>query len=246
MKIKYLIIIAVFTYQTSHSQNVVAELKHFYNNAPLDCYIDKIKKNINEECMLKNQGLSLFRIPPLDEINLNKDNTVFMLAVQFVNTETFNFSDDIYNYISIDSSRVFTLACVDHKKNVHAFANFFGGIYTYYDIKRDDPSVSNLSKKRLSRVILNITKQNPELILYCHSLEGWNDDNGFMYIKGNKIYVYNVPNGKIFELNDFIHKFYSLKKARDLNLEFIPLLYSDCISTRRTGHAPENEKMICQ
>jgi len=106
--------------------------------------------------------------------------------------------------------------------------------------------VSKLRKKQFSRVIVNITKQNPELILYSHSLEGWNDDNGFMYIKGDKIYVYNVPNGKIFELNDFIQKFYSLKRARELNLEFIPILYSDCISTRRTGHAPENEIMICR
>lgn len=111
----------MFTYQTSHSKNVVTELKHFYNNAPLDCYIDKIKKNIMVEYNLRCQGLSLFRIPPLDEINLNKDNTVFMLAIQFVNTETFNLGDDIYNYISIDSTRVFTLACVDNKKNVYAF-----------------------------------------------------------------------------------------------------------------------------
>ena len=236
----------MFTYQTSHSKNVVTELKHFYNNAPLDCYIDKIKKNIMVEYNLRCQGLSLFRIPPLDEINLNKDNTVFMLAIQFVNTETFNLGDDIYNYISIDSTRVFTLACVDNKKNVYAFANFYGGINTYYDFKRDNPAVSKLRKKQFSRVIVNITKQNPELILYSHSLEGWNDDNGFMYIKGDKIYVYNVPNGKIFELNDFIQKFYSLKRARELNLEFIPILYSDCISTRRTGHAPENEIMICR
>jgi len=252
MKTRYLLIFAMFTYQSLQSQNVVSTLKNFYNNAPFDCYIDKIKKNILDEYNLSSQGLTLFRKPPVNEINLRSDNTVFMLTIQFVKTESFNYNDDIYNYISIDSSRVFTIACVDKMMNVHAFANYFEGLYTYYDVKRDHPNRNYLSIKKLSQVIKNIKKHDPELILYCHTLlssrglVGRWDDNGFMYIKDNKIYVYNVPDGKIFELNDFVHKFYSLERVHNLNVEFIPILHQDCKNTRRTGHTPENEKMMCQ
>ncbi|MEI6752543.1 MAG: hypothetical protein WCK78_05185 [Paludibacter sp.] len=247
MKIIYILLLAVFFNQLVYSQSIINELKKFYHNAPIDCYIDKIKKNIMDEDALHSQGLLFPTLIPPTKINLNKDNIVPILTIQFVGTENFNYGNNIYNHICIDSSRVFMMACVDNNMNVYGFANYFGGFHTYYDVKFDETISSPIVKLKLKHLIRNINKQNPELILYCHVLAGWGDNsyNGFMFIKGNNIYVYNFPNGKIFELNNFIHKYYSLKRVRDLNHEFIPIIYSNCSATRRTGHTPENEKMIC-
>jgi hypothetical protein len=66
-----------------------------------------------------------------------------------------------------------------------------------------------------------------------------------MYVKNGKIYVYRVYEKDIYELNEYIRKFYSLERIRNLNYRFIPLHYQRGKSTRKTGNAPEDQKIIC-
>ena len=140
---------------------------------------------------------------------------------------------------------VYTLARVDEKMNVTAFAHFFGGVHGYQDIEKKFSTYSWIERRKLKKIIKNIKKQEPELILYSHAIRGFHDDNGFMYIKNGKIFVYRVFEKDIYELNDYIQKFYSLESIRDLNTRYIPLIYGDLGATRKTGHTPEDQKLIC-
>ena len=116
MRTKYVVLIGfgLFFCSNIYSQNIIEQLKQFYDNADMDCYLTKIQKNVNDYFILDNEiwGRDKYGIPP-QKIELHKEEIVPMLTIQFVNTDLFNRDDDIYNYIAIDSSIVFTLACVD-------------------------------------------------------------------------------------------------------------------------------------
>ena len=254
MRLKYYIsiILSLLLYDNIYAQNIVEQLKQFYSNADMDCYIAEIQKNVNEYFVLENKiwGLDKIGIPP-QKIELHKEEIVPMLTIQFINTDSFDLNDDIYNYIAIDSSIVFTLAIVDKRMNVKAFANFYCYVCGYLEIY-NGLSIKNFFKRKyLTHVIKNINKQKPEAILYSSALDievlcGIDDYNGFMYIKDGKIYVYRVIEKKSYELNDYIRKFLTLDMIRHLNYSYKPIIYElDQSSPRRTGNTPENEKLKC-
>jgi hypothetical protein len=248
MRTKYLVLMGfgLFFCNSIYSQGIVYKLKQFYQNADMDCYIAKIQKNVNDYFVLDNKiwGRDKHGIPP-QKIELHKEEIVPMLTIQFINTDSFNFNDNIYNHIAIDSSIVFTLACIDKKMNVTAFAHFFEWASGYYEIDKD-PSIKNSHERmKFKHIIKNINKQKPEMILYSNVLCGYHDDNGFMFVKNGKIYVYRVIEKDVYELNDYIQKFFSLDRIRELNYSYKPIIYQLDQSPRRTGHALENEKIIC-
>ncbi|NJK84916.1 MAG: hypothetical protein HC906_01975 [Bacteroidales bacterium] len=90
-------------------------------------------------------GNDKYGFQPL-RIELNKNKVIPLLTIQFVGTDTFNIENDIYNFINIDSSIVFTLACLDNNMNVDAFAHFFDGVNGYYIID-EDPSLKKYFQK---------------------------------------------------------------------------------------------------
>jgi hypothetical protein len=171
-----------------------------------------------------------------------------MLAIQFVNTQDYKQGDNIYDFIAIDSTIVFTFVCVDKKMNVENFVNFFDGIHTVYT----PPYKYNKQKaKVLKKTIKNINKEKPELILYCSILPRCRkiilcDDNGFMFIKNGKIFVYRVVEKDAFELNEFINNFFTMEQIQKLNHSFIPLIYRKGEElTKITGNTPKSEIGIC-
>jgi hypothetical protein len=219
---------------TAHSQNIVEELREFYANADMDCYKDKVQKRITTQRDLFYQW-DLYFPPPLQQ-----SNTVPILNIQFVNMENFSFSDGIYNYITIDSVWIFSFIYVDKKMTAYAFSNFPAPFRSY-------GNAENIMSKQL---IKNIRKQQPELILYCFALDsgfGKIFNNGFMYLKGDKIYIYDKYDKKNYELDGYFREFFRLRDVRQINYTCLPIEYQDeaCDSFRRTGSTPEEWKMIC-
>lgn len=103
---------------------------------------------------------------------------------------------------------------------------------------------------RLSQVIEHLRKEQPDQLLYCHALYSTIVPNGFMYIKGDKIYVLRVVECDSVELNFYIREYLSLEQIRNLNHTPVLSLYrkekgNDANYIRRTGHAPENKSMLC-
>jgi hypothetical protein len=243
MKIGYMMILfGIFFCGNSYSQDIISHLKKFYEEADLDCYKNEAQNNIKVEYDSLYQWWNITdkTMLPVPKIDLHKERIIPMLTIQFINTEKFDYSDNIYNYITIDSIIVFTFACTDKKMNVFAFINFFDGKHAYC-------KVGNRTKidRRLKMIIKNINKQQPELILFCSALMGFSDRNGFMYMKDGKIFVYSVIDGNILELNEYIRKFYRLDSVRRFNHVVIPIMYQKNETMRRNGNTPANEIQIC-
>ena len=240
-----LMVFGLFFCNGIYSQSVIDQLKQFYKNADMDCYLAKIQKNVNDYFILdnKNWGRDKYGILP-PKIELHKEEIVPMLTIQFVNTDSINYNDDIYKFITIDSSIVFTLACVDKRMNVTAFAHFFYWPIGYFNIDNDHSIRNFHGKMKLKHIIKNINKQKPEIILYSQSLSGFHDNNGFMYIKKGKIYVFRVIEKDVYELSDYLRRFFSLDRIRNLNKSYLPMIYHDQ-SIRSTGHTLKNERIIC-
>jgi hypothetical protein len=242
MKTEFIILFGIFFCVNSYSQDIINQLKQFHEEADINCYKNKAQNNIKTEYDSLYQWWNITDTTwlPIPKIDLHKERAIPMLAIQFINTEKFDYSDNIYNYITIDSSIVFTFACTDKKMNVYAFVNFFDGKHVYFEV-----SGRTKEAQRLKMIIKNINKQHPELILFCSALMGFSNNNGFMYIKDGKIFVYNIIDDSIFELNEYIRKFYSLSSIRRFNYVTIPIMYEKDETTRRTGNTSANEVNIC-
>ena len=246
MKIRFILFLFLFSMQV-HAQSVVQTLKDFYKNAQMDCYVDKINKLIiYENEFLYNKWSSQY----LENFDLHKEHFIPMLVIRFVNTEKYTYDNNIYDYITIDSARVFTLACIDKKNNVTAFANSYLGIEAYCKVPK-----SHLNKK-LKKVIRGIYKFHPEVILYCHSLATLSYPfNEFMFIKNGKIFVYDVMTEKALELNIYIKEAFG-SYCKKLSREVIPrwsLERNDStrfdfifrFTYRTTGPTPKDEIFLC-
>ncbi|MDR0507889.1 MAG: hypothetical protein LBH32_13885 [Dysgonamonadaceae bacterium] len=205
------------------SQNNIDKIKEFYTNADTECYIDLYQR---EDYFLQ-------------KVDLQKGKTIFILNVQFANTESYRYSDDICNYLIVDSSRVFTIASVDKSLKLK-FLSGLDGQDSFYD-KNDIKRISNLKQ-----AIKNIYKETPELILFCRNLCG-KPIFTFMFVKENRVYIYRVQDGKIMELNEYIRENYKLESVRLFNMIIRPYNYKNNSKNRNrlAGHTSLNELRIC-
>ena len=225
------------------SQDIISRLKAFYNEADMNNYKGVIEKNVwdcyKAQCEKWNVPESVN--PPRTE--LLKGATVPMLAVQFVDMDGLKPDESIYDHIAIDSSRVFTLACVDDGMKVLAFANYYDGEYAWTDLNSVRPSEMEI----LGEVIGNINKRQPELILFCHSLRRPRDLNGFMYVKDGLIHVYRLREDDEIELNEYVGRYFTNEEIRNLGYSatpFISQFYQKEAPRQRTGATPAAKNMI--
>ena len=224
MKTRNLIIVLfIFCCQNGFSQHeIITKLKDFYAKSDLNCYEQKIQQDLNKfDCwltdtlpLLKND---FFQVPYRpSNIDLRKEKKVFVLAVALANTENYRFDDNIYDYLIIDSLRTFIVVCVDEKMNVKGYTDTSES-GTYVDLKDDFYYYKNKQRKRLRQIIRNINKENPDLILYCHDYFGT-----FLYIKGNKIYAYNVSRMNKKEFNEDARECPDINMIRKSNMILCP------------------------
>jgi hypothetical protein len=240
MKIRYIIILGLFLSKDVYAQDIISQLKQFYKNADIDCYLNKIQdRTINYyNSLYKSSNMDITR-SPIAKIKSNKDKIIPILTIQFVNTENFNFGDDIYKHIAIDSTRIFTPVYIGKGNKISAIINF-GGIPGYSNMHNG--GYKGKEKRNIENILININKKYPDLILYC----GFSINNdGFMYIKNDKIFIYRVAQEDVFELNKYFTKFYRLEGIRSLNYSIVPVFKAQEDRYRRTGNAPEDEKIVC-
>lgn len=238
-----LLIIGLLFCRNMFSQDIITRLKTFYNEADMDYYTGIIEKNVwdcyKAQCEKWNVSESVN--PP--RVELLKGKTVPMLTVEFINMEDFDYDQTIYDHITIDSNRVFTLACVDDEMKVLALANYYDGTYAWTDLNSVRPGEIEI----LGEVIKNINERQPELILFCHSLKKPRDLNSFMYIKDGLIYVYRVKEDDVLELNNYVGQYLTNEEIRDLGYTATPFInqfYQEEAPRRRTGTTPTDRNML--
>ena len=250
MKVTYIGSIFLLCFCNSlFSQSIVERLKDFYNNSDFECYEEKIQKDLQKfDSMIINFSPNIGTIPHAPvrpaNIDLSKENKIFVLAITLSNTETYNFDDNIYDYIIIDSLRTFIIVCVDDKSNVIGYTDTEEP-GSYVDIK-DDFYYPNMARRRQIRnSIKKIKKEEPDVILYCDAFR-----KSFMFIKENKIFVYETKKGRSKEFNELVRETPNIDLIRRSNSILWPLFNglengSHPLQYRLTGHTPENEVRIC-
>ncbi|WP_321436736.1 hypothetical protein [uncultured Bacteroides sp.] len=250
MRIRYLIIVLfIFCCQNGFSQHeIITKLKDFYAKSDLNCYEQKIQQDlIKFDRWLVDTLPSLNTLPLQVEyrpanIDLQKEKKVFMLAVTLANTEKYRFEDNIYDYLIIDSLRTFIVACVDEKMNVKGITDI-SEVGAYIDLKDNFYIPKRKRRKQLCLLIKEISKENPDLILFCDAFY-----SSILYIKNDKIYI--VSKGRKKELNEEVRECPDIDMIRRSNK--IRYSYrehfevnSDLLRLRYTGHTPPNEARIC-
>ncbi|MBO4805612.1 MAG: hypothetical protein J5554_06190 [Paludibacteraceae bacterium] len=279
-------ILLSFSYQLATSHETIDRLKSFCEQADMECYYSMIERNVNSYFRQEHQnwkGDSLGM--PCKKIEIKYDNgkpflvtkhvktttcdldvisdtshIVPMLAIQFVGTDSYEEGYDIYDYIRIDSTIVFTLASVDNRGRTNAFLHFWNSYSGYTEVERHSLLYfkKKYSKKtaaiysHLPHAIKKIQKQNPELILsspfrydYLGDSRAYSKGGEILYIKDNKIYVYDIVKEKGVELNNYIKRNFSLREIRSLNRTDIPYIYTDRKKEKTTGNTPKEEINIC-
>lgn len=280
-------ILLSFSCQLATSHETIDRLKSFCEQADMECYYSMIEKNVNtffrqEHQNWKRDSLGM----PCEEIEIKYDKgkpflvtkhvkittpccdvvsetsqIVPMLAIQFVGTDSYKEGDNLYDYIRIDSTIVFSIASVNNRHKTTAFLHFWRGYFGYTEVERH--SLFYLKKKyskkmatiysHLPYAIQKIQKQNPELILtspfrydYLGSSRVYSKGGEILFIKDNKIYVYDLVNEKGVELNDYIKRNFRLEEIRSLNQTYIPYIYSNDMKGKTTGNTPKDQINICK
>lgn len=265
------IIFIVLIYTNGFSQSIINTLLHFVENADMNCYYSMIQRNVNTYFAQEHRNFGRDANIPLQNITIINNirdavltanlldikqnepslhsvsmNIVPLLAIQFVNTDAFNMEDCIYDYISIDSTIVFSLACVDKKKRVKSFVHFFDGYSGYQSIGqfKHCPKSIALNGKKMRLIIKRINKYNPDLLLVTNIL--CRNMGDVLFVKGSNIFIYDLSCNKSFELDGYIKKKYSLTEIRSLNRKYIPYIYSDKMMVKTTGNTHINQINICK
>lgn len=252
MKLKWIICIALlFFLNAVYGQSKIDFFKEFYNNADTTCYMQRIQKDIDsfdawlkDSVPLLSHGMQPWYEPA--NIDLKKENKIFALAISLVNTENYRFEDNIYDYLVIDSTRTFIIVTVDNKMNVTGITDI-SDIGSYQDVKSDLYYLKKKKKKRVRELIKNINKQSPDLIMYLDELSGT-----FLFIKGDKIFVYDPMKGEGQEFNEHVKEHLQIDFVRRLNQvsfrykNWLKGDYSDPSFYRLTGNTPPDELRICE
>lgn len=235
MKAKYVIAFTLlFLFGKAFGQDILPTLKKFYQSADLALYTEKIQKNISACYKAQCEFWKVADTASKSKANaVVSGKTVPMLAIQFVDMANYDLSENIYDHITLDSTRVFTLACVDGQMNVHAFANYYDGTYAYTEVAMERPG----DAEKLAAVIRNINRHEPEVILFCHSLKTPRDLNSFLFIKGDRMYVYRLKEDDAVELNAYVREHYSMDEVHSLDYTAVPFVeqyYEKAGAKRRT------------
>lgn len=186
------------------SQNKIEQFRQFYNDADFAYYEQKIQQDLN-----KFDKWYIDSLPLLDtlsyskrllfkpnNVDLKNENKIFALAVSLKNKEDPNIYDNIYDHLIIDSLRTFIIVCVDDKMNVTGMTDIEKpGVFI--DLK-DNFYYSKKNRNRLRKIIKNIKKEDPEIIMYCYDLF-----RAFLYLKNNKLYRYDINTEKSQELHEY-------------------------------------------
>ena len=242
-------ITATLLFYSNHiyaQKNIIETLKDFYDSADKECYIDLLQNEVTKNY---NRLDSLWKLQIKSSPPLIRDhkNLTFLLNVVFINTESYTYEDNIYDYLAIDSTGVFTLACLNRWKRVHGFFNYQS--YSGYASTSKKNLIyckscrkSCLKKnKNLRHVIKNIMKEKPEVLLYCNELANMINENSFLFIKGYKIYVYEINRHIITELNEYLKINFTTTTIRELNV----IDWDKNGPTLKTGRTPKEKLQLC-
>jgi len=252
---KKLLTVFIFTLciHTTHAQHpIIQEFKRFYAEADTSCYVEKIQKGLDDydrwyEDSIINTGVSFPFIPEYDpaHVDLHRERKVWAVAITAYDTESYSLTDDhIYDHLGIDSLYGMIVTCCNKRMRIKGRADVpEKGIYDQFD--GGDPGMTaRKTRKVQSRLLRNIIKEKPDVILFMTTFLPT-----YMYVKNDSIYVMGVDGTK-HELNQYVQKcpfIECVREAdrvrptqREIRQGADPKYY------RKTGRTPPELLRICQ
>ncbi|MBE6341666.1 MAG: hypothetical protein E7069_13210 [Bacteroidales bacterium] len=279
MKFLGQLLVFLFIVANVNAQSKTEYLTAFCHDADMDCYYDMIQKNVNSyfrkehedwerdkfgllcphiEIQKRNSNYTLITHDvdlERNKIQIVTTQIVPMLALQFVGTDTFDINDNLCDYISIDSTIVFSAISVDKNNNINAVLHFFDGYFGYEEVKRHSllyyrwfeschKKYAKL-KRNLPYMFKRINKLKPTQLLLIPSLS---ERFGVIpFIRDNNIYVYDILNDDYSELNSYIKQRCDIETIKALNEKPIPYIYTNSGYTiTTTNQTPRDQINICE
>jgi hypothetical protein len=212
MKKYFLIIIVSFVHSYLAAQHKnLATIKQYYHSIDkvslFNILIEKNKElyresyelfNISVDSIMQNKNL----------INVRSDScSIIILVPKMKNAKNYSFDKNIYDFLQIDTANTQIRYYNTQKGEETILTHERLETFTY----------SGKSLRDFKNMIDVINKEKPEVLL----IESWifqdksNDNVNYLFLKEDTIYVYRSKYKDIYELNQFVRKFFKEKEFRE-------------------------------
>jgi len=132
------------------------------------------------------------------------ENVLVFLHLTTKGIENFNFGKDINDFITIDTNQT-RIVYFNRRSREYIFLNrdFFGSFVARFG--RWDRGLFEGPRNRNLRHFLSLVDRRKPDVLF---------DGGilfarhFLFMKNNKMFLYRIQTGRVYELNEFIHKYF--------------------------------------
>lgn len=184
--ILFLLFLLVYCNPICSQEDKVEEFRQFVEQADIEYYINKAQERMDLEF-----GDFSFDFPPLEysaNFDLAQRDPLPLLIVKFTNMQEYEYGDNIYEHLVIDSTLVFAFACMDDNGGIRNVVN------TEQIVNYD---FGEKGLKRCRNAIKNMLRLEPDLIMVNVNLD-------FLYAKDGKIYFYRWRRKKSYELNELM------------------------------------------
>lgn len=203
--------------------NNVAAIKSYYNSLNKNKLIDEMvtKNNLTYKEAHKLSGNPGDSIKKADLINILDNSSLVMIELRLKNAKDYSFDKDIYDFLEIYEDKT-KITHLDKNNGEMTILGFDGGLK---NIKYDEQESSSL----LTAWEIIRTETPEVLIGNCWVFKDKSEDNhNFIMINGDKIRVYRSKYKDMYELNEFVRKFFNESefKQRALLYEEGVILFS--------------------
>ena len=212
----------VSVYVSAQHKNL-EEIKVYYNSIDKRTFIDSLLRD-NIECYKTysysyntlNISVDSMLIEHREELaNIYSDSSIIVPVLMLKNAEEYTFKKNIYDFVYVDTADIH-IWYLDKRKGIRTILR--SGCYF-----TDNTSHYKKELKDFQLAVEFIEKENPE-VLFTFSYvfydpkiryNGKHSNDNYLYLKGDKIYVYRSKYKKVYELNQFVRKFFREKKFKE-------------------------------
>lgn len=201
--------------------------------------------------------------PQPKHVDLRAEKKVFFLSISLRDMDSYQPGENIYDYIIVDSTRTFIVACLDDSLNIKGISDLddkgsfetvrewvcyhHAGGSRRFDFMNKCPSEDLFFDDYFKRLL----SMDYDVLLY------WNQNLHlqYLYIKNGKIYLYRNDFEDI-EFQEYINSRFVNKDDYFTNVwrRTYGIIYptqrqrehGDFHYTRKTGHTPDSELRICR
>ena len=187
-------------------------IKEYYNSIER---IDRIDRRIEGFLELSRELEDVFpgatlRNKATLERKIRNDNSLIFLHLRFKNAENFNFRENIYDFLTVETNRVDIVYFCKESKQITSLGCNLSTINTAHF----------MSRRRLrntERFFVFVREKKPDVLFSSRLffMEDVERNTNYLFMKGNEIFVFRTKTGRVYELNRFVRRFFDEERFID-------------------------------